>query len=155
MSDSTQPTEFSKSGCKDFIQASVFAIDILLLLFSIWGLQALNDYYIPWQAISKDGDNVFVRPGPDKDYAHVRKLSGNEPVLIVDEVYDWYVLSRDPLEMVRQDTVTETESSSRRRLFYIIDYISVYPPWHIIAIALLWFWPRIRVSLTVIDMNVI
>ena len=144
MADSSQPAELDNSGCKDIVEVCIFAADILLLLFSIWGLQALKDYYIPWYVISRDGDNVFVRPGPDKDYAHVRKLKGNEPVVIVDEVYDWFVLSQDPLEMVRQDTMKAVKCSSSNPCYSQIEFMKTNPPWHLIAINLLWYLPRIR-----------
>ena len=126
------------------INILVILVDIVLLLVSLAGIAALPGYYVPWMAISADGDNVFVRSGPDKDYAPVRKLSGDEPVLIVGELYDWYVLSRDTLEMVRQDTLKPYARTSKDMHDSKVKYILENPPWHLIAIVLLWFWPRLR-----------
>ena len=147
MSDGGKPVELGNSGCKRLIQALVGLADIVLLALSIWGLHALHDYYVPWYAISRHGSNVYVRPGPDKDYAHVDKLRGSQPVLIVDEVYDWYVLSRKPVKMVRQDTMTALKCNTDNPCYSQIEYMITNPPWHLVAIALLWFWPRIRSSL--------
>ena len=118
--------------------------DIALLVFSIFGLKALNEYYVPWEAKSKDGDNVNVRDGPDKDYKAIRLLKGTEIVAIVDEVYDWYVLSIDPLEMVRQSTMKAIPKDDSQRRTEIYQYMLQYPPWHLIAIGVLWFWPSTR-----------
>ena len=124
----------------------MFLFDVALLLVSLSGINNLQNYYVPWEATPTGNLATLVRLGPSTNYDALARIEVGDTVTIVGQFGDWYLPSEinEPPKMVRRDTMKAAREGLHRPLETVSKLLQNFPTLEILAIVLLWYWPRVR-----------
>ena len=136
MAQTSEEIKLAKAGC-------LLPVDFILLVLVILLAIPFKDFYVPWKAKVYGEKRTNVREGPSTDYPIVRQLQVGQKVTIVGQEGDWYYLSYDPRQMVREDTMEAIPSKFETLIVDAIFQLLAQPQFLLLIVSL-WVLQLIR-----------